>query len=66
MYCTDFCRVVQKEIEYTVMVKSIEYEKKVTTLQIPRVYKEVYTETQEVDVLVPEQGTESSQEWTGK
>lgn len=48
------------------MVPCIEYEKKVTPQQIPRVYKEVYTETQEVDVLVPEQGTKSSQEWTGK
>lgn len=66
MYCTDFCRVVKKEIEYTVMVPCIEYEKKVTLQKIPRVYKEIYAETRIEPVLVTEQGTKSSPEWTGK
>lgn len=66
MYCTDFCRVVKKEIEYTVMVPCIEYEKKVIVDKIPRVHKEIYEEIRDVPVLDTEQVTKCSVEWTGK
>lgn len=59
-------RVVKKEIEYTVMVPCIEYEKKIIVDKIPRVHKEIYEEIREVPVLDTEQVTKCCVEWTGK